>query len=173
VHLFWGAPDLAVTRFSGRRAPPHPGGVRNLPDWVAREAYSHEVSSCGFWPGGGATPYPAFYAYAYLEPAGFTAAKVAAAIRPRARSPSPDETLLVVQSSYDAAADLGNWDHTALERVRASHCSILVAFRSASQRFVTQRPASSAPSRVVTRSKRAAPTPRRDSDHETAIEGSA
>jgi Family of unknown function (DUF5996) len=70
VHFFWGAPDLAVTRFSGRRAPEHPGGVPNLPDRVAREAYSHEVSSCGFWPGGGAIAYPAFYSYAYPEPAG-------------------------------------------------------------------------------------------------------
>ncbi len=68
VHFFWGAPDLAVTRFSGRRAPEHPGGVPNLPDWVTREAYSHEVSSCGFWPGGGAIAYPAFYSYAYPEP---------------------------------------------------------------------------------------------------------
>ena len=71
VHFFWGAPDLAVTRFSGRRAPEHPGGVPNLPDAVAREAYSHEVSSCGFWPGGGVVPYPAFYSYAYPEPPGF------------------------------------------------------------------------------------------------------
>ena len=71
VHFFWGAPDLAVTRFSGRRAPEHPGGIPNLPDWVTREAYSHEVSSCGFWPGGGPIPYPAFYSYAYPEPAGF------------------------------------------------------------------------------------------------------
>src|ERR1044071_5848452 len=74
VHFFWGAPDLAVTRFSGRRAPQHPGGVPNLPDWVAREAYSHEVSSCGFWPGGEVMPYPVFYAYAYPEPAGFQSA---------------------------------------------------------------------------------------------------
>jgi hypothetical protein len=64
VHFFWGAPDLAVTRFSGRRAPEHPGGIPNLPDRVTREAYSHEVSSCGFWPGGGPIPYPAFYSYA-------------------------------------------------------------------------------------------------------------
>ena len=76
VHFFWGAPDLAVTRFSGRPAPAHPGGVPNLPDWVAREAYSHEVSSCGFWPGGGAISYPAFYSYAYPEPAGFAQARV-------------------------------------------------------------------------------------------------
>ncbi len=76
VHLFWGALDLAVTRFSGRPAPPHPGGIPHLPDWVTREAYSHEVSSCGFWPGGGAVAYPAFYSYAYPEPAGFPEAAV-------------------------------------------------------------------------------------------------
>ena len=76
VHLFWGSFDLAVTRFSGRRAPRHPGGVPNLPDDVACEAYSHEESSAGFWPGSGAIDYPAFYSYAYPEPAGFCAAKV-------------------------------------------------------------------------------------------------
>ena len=76
VHFFWGSFDLAVTRFSGRRAPPHPGGVPNLPDAVAREAYSHEVSSAGFWPGGGPIDYPAFYSYAYPAPEGFAAAKV-------------------------------------------------------------------------------------------------
>jgi hypothetical protein len=76
VHFFWGSFDLAATRFSGRRAPPHPGGVPNLPDWVAREAYSHEVSSCGFWPGGEAMPEPIFYAYAYPEPDGFKTAPV-------------------------------------------------------------------------------------------------
>jgi hypothetical protein len=76
--FFWGSFDLAVTRFSGRRAPEQPGGVPNLPDWVAREAYSHEVSSCGFWPGGPALPSPVFYAYAYLEPAGFATAAVRA-----------------------------------------------------------------------------------------------
>ena len=74
VHFFWGSFDLAVTRFSGRRAPRHPGGVPNLPDAVACEAYSHEVSSAGFWPGSGAIDYPAFYSYAYPEPAGFRAA---------------------------------------------------------------------------------------------------
>ena len=130
VHFFWGAPDLAVTRFSGRRAPQHPGGVPHLPDAVAREAYSHEVSSCGFWPGGGAVPYAAFYSYAYPEPAGFAAARVTPAgafysndlrefILPydvvRAAS-DPDETLLAfLQSTYEAAADLANWDRSALE----------------------------------------------------------
>jgi hypothetical protein len=131
VHFFWGAPDLAVTRFSGRPAPPHPGGIPNLPDEVTREAYSHEVSSCGFWPGGGPIAYPAFYAYAYPEPAGFpeaTVAPAAAFYSPEMRefllpydavraSATPDETLLAfLQASYDAAADLGHWDRNALER---------------------------------------------------------
>jgi hypothetical protein len=133
VHFFWGAPDLAVTRFSGRRAPQHPGGIPNLPDWVAREAYSHEVSSAGFWPGGGPVPYAAFYSYAYPEPAGFAAAPV----RPRQasyntdmrefilpydavrESASPDDTLLeFLQSTYEAAADLAHWDRAGLERDR-------------------------------------------------------
>jgi hypothetical protein len=131
VHFFWGAPDLAVTRFSGRRAPAHPGGVPNLPDAVAREAYSHEVSSCGFWPGGGPIPYPAFYSYAYPEPAGFSAAAggpPGAFYSPDLRefilpydavreSASPDETLLAfLQATYEAAADLAQWDRGALER---------------------------------------------------------
>lgn len=131
VHFFWGAPDLAVTRFSGRRAPEHPGGIPNLPDWVTREAYSHEVSSCGFWPGGGAIPYAAFYSYAYPEPAGFPLAAVkpgAAFYSPDFRefilpydavrqSPSPDSTLLdFLQTTYEAAANLAKWDRTALER---------------------------------------------------------
>src|SRR5271167_641914 len=76
VHFFWGSFDLAVTRFSGRTAPPHPGGVPNLPDRVTRDAYSHEVSSCGFWPGGAAAPYPLFYSYAYPEPDGFGSAPI-------------------------------------------------------------------------------------------------
>ena len=130
VHFFWGAADLAVTRFSGRRAPEHPGGIPNLPDRVTREAYSHEVSSCGFWPGGGPIPYPAFYAYAYPEPAGFAEAPV----RPEGafysqdlrefvlpydlvrRSADPDATLLeFLQATYEAAARLGGWDRAALE----------------------------------------------------------
>ncbi len=131
VHYFWGAPDLAVTRFCGRRAPQHPGGVPNLPDSVTREAYSHEVSSCGFWPGGGPIPYPAFYAYAYPEPAGFAQSHVAPsaafysaelrefdlpydAVR---QSESPDDTLLeFLQTTYEAAATLARWDRAALER---------------------------------------------------------
>ncbi len=130
VHFFWGSFDLAVTRFSGRRAPAHPGGVPNLPDWVAREAYSHEVSSCGFWPGGEALPEAVFYSYAYPEPANFRGATV----RPAAahytsalgefvlqyeevrRAPDRDAALLdFLQSSYEAAADLGGWDRAALE----------------------------------------------------------
>lgn len=131
VHFFWGAPDLAVSRFSGRRAPEHPGGVPNLPDWVAREAYSHEVSSCGFWPGGGPIPYAAFYSYVYPEPAGFSTAPIKPsdafysndlhefilpydAVR---QSESPDSTLLdFLQSTYEAAANLAGWDRGSLER---------------------------------------------------------
>lgn len=131
VHFFWGSADLAVTRFSGRTAPPHPGGIPHLPDWVAREAYSHEVSSAGFWAGGEQYPHPIFYSYAYPEPAAFARA----AIRPSAAhfsdalkefvlpyedvrtATSPDAALLeFLQSSYEAAADLGKWDRQALER---------------------------------------------------------
>ncbi|HEY7497597.1 MAG TPA: DUF5996 family protein [Vicinamibacterales bacterium] len=130
VHLFWGALDLAVTRFSGRRAPEHPGGIPNLPDRVTREAYSHEVSSCGFWPGSGSIAYPAYYAYAYPEPSGFANAKVgpsAAFYSPDfhefilpydvvRNAPDPDATLLeFMQTTYAAAADLGGWDRAALE----------------------------------------------------------
>jgi hypothetical protein len=132
VHYFWGAPDLAVTRFSGRRAPVHPGGVPNLPDAIAREAYSHEVSSAGFWHGGGPVPQAVFYSYAYPEPPGFAAARVAPlaayysadlrefllpydAVR---LAPSPDDALLeFLQSTYEAAARLGAWDRTELEGV--------------------------------------------------------
>jgi|SRR5271157_1137830 len=131
VHFFWGAPDLAVTRFSGREAPQHPGGIPNLPDWVTREAYSHEVSSCGFWAGGSAISYPAFYSYAYPEPAGFAEAPVKpdAAFYSRdfrefilaydvvRQSESPDDTLLdFLQTTYEAAANLAKWDRTLLER---------------------------------------------------------
>jgi hypothetical protein len=131
VHFFWGSFDLAVTRFSGRPAPPHPGGVPNMPDWVAREAYSHEVSSAGFWPGSDAFPQAAFYSYAYPEPKGFRdeAARPAAtrfegamgefvlpyeAVRSDA---APDQALLAfMQSTYEAAADRAGWDRAALER---------------------------------------------------------
>ena len=132
VHFFWGSFDLACTRFSGRRAPAHPGGVPNLPDWVVRDAYSHEVSSCGFWPGNAQLPKAAFYSYAYPEPPGFSAAKVEPSgalydstlgefILPYddvRRSESPDAMLLAfLQTTYEAAANLGAWDRPALERV--------------------------------------------------------
>jgi hypothetical protein len=124
VHFFWGSFDLAVTRFSGRPAPEHPGGVPHLPDRVAREAYSHEVSSCGFWPGNEVFPEPAFYAYAYPEPAGFSTASIGPdtayyhrdlhefilpydSVRTAAL---PDTVLLdFLQSTYEAAAELGRW----------------------------------------------------------------
>jgi hypothetical protein len=130
VHFFWGSFDLAVTRFSGRRAPRHPGGVPHLSDDVACEAYSHEVSSAGFWPGSGAIDYPAFYSYAYPEPAGFRTAP----LRPDAAffsdtlgefilpydavrtAVQPDQALLeFLQSTYEAAANAAKWDRDALE----------------------------------------------------------
>jgi hypothetical protein len=122
--------DLAVTRFSGRPAPRHPGGAPNCGDWVMVEGYSHELASCGFWPGGGQEG--AFYAYAYPEPDGYAAAPVTPAeafystdngqfllpyeaVRTAA---DPDATLLgFLQTSYEAAADLGHWDRAALEYV--------------------------------------------------------
>ena len=130
VHFFWGACDLAATRFSGRTAPPHPGGAPNVGAWVMREAYSHEVSSAGFWPGAGLGE-AAFYAYAYPAPAGFDAWPVEpeaayfhrelgefvlpyAAVRGAA---DPDAALLAfLRTTYDAAAELGRWDRAALER---------------------------------------------------------
>jgi hypothetical protein len=130
VHFFWGSFDLAVTRFSGRPAPPHPGGVPHLPDEITREAYSQEVSSLGFWPGNAAMPTPVFYSYAYPEPPGFSGAKVqpdAAFYEPKLRefilpyeavrdAEQPDEVLLdFAQSAYDAASQLGKWDRAALE----------------------------------------------------------
>ncbi|WP_412060738.1 DUF5996 family protein [Rubrivirga sp. IMCC45206] len=129
VHFFWGAFDLAATRFSGRTAPRHPGGAPNLADWVMAEAYSHEVSSAGLWPGGGVGE-AMFYAYAYPEPDGFREAPV----EPEAArydealgeyllpyevvrsAPDPDAALLAfLQSTYQAAADAGDWDRAALE----------------------------------------------------------
>jgi hypothetical protein len=130
VHFFWGSFDLAVTRFSGRAAPPHPGGVPHLPDEITREAYSQEVSSLGFWPGNAAMPTPLFYSYAYPEPPGFSEAKArpdAASYEPKLRefilpydavrdAEKPDQVLLdFAQSAYDAASQLGKWDRAALE----------------------------------------------------------
>lgn len=130
VHFFWGSFDLAVTRFSGGRAPLHPGGVPNLPDAVVREAYSHEVSSAGFWPGSGSIDFPAFYSYAYPLPPGFDGAQVkpdgvffskelGEFILPYEivrQAKDPDATLLdFLQSTYEAAADAARWDRAALE----------------------------------------------------------
>ena len=129
VHFFWGGFDLAVTRFSGRRAPPHPGGIPGLPDPITREAYSHEASSAGFWPGNEAFPQAAFYSYAYPEPAGFRDrtvppgagfdAKLGEFILPYEAvrtAANPDVLLLdFLSATYAAAADTGGWDRAALE----------------------------------------------------------
>lgn len=130
IHFFWGSMDLAVTRFSGRRAPEHPGGVPNLADDIVKEAYSHEVSSAGFWPGNDLVPFPLFYSYAYPAPAGFDAAKILPeeayfhetlrefvlpydAVQ---KSAYPTEILMsFFRSTYHAAADLGEWDRELLE----------------------------------------------------------
>lgn len=133
VHFFWGSFDLAVTRFSGRRAPQHPGGVPHLPDSVAREAYSHEVSSLGFWPGNEMMPQPIFYSYAYPEPKGFSETKVqpsGAGYNTKLRefvlpyeavreAEVPDQTLIAfAHSTYDAASNLGHWDRAALVEIK-------------------------------------------------------
>jgi len=130
VHFFWGAFDLAVTRFSGRPAPSHPG-VQNCPRFVMVEAYSHEVSSCGFWPGGGPVNEPVFYAYAYPEPQGFKDYPILPAeafyhtgmsefVLPYdvvRTAKSPDEVLLsFLQSTYEAEATRAKWDRNTLER---------------------------------------------------------
>ncbi|MDQ1381763.1 MAG: hypothetical protein QOJ71_2482 [Actinomycetota bacterium] len=129
VHFFWGGFDLATTRFSGRPAPPHPGGVPNCADWVMEEAYSHEVSSCGFWPGG--SEEGSFYSYAYPEPEGFRSwpvvpdsARYDAGLgefvlpyRSVRTAADPDAVLLdFLQSTYEAAAERAGWDRVALER---------------------------------------------------------
>jgi hypothetical protein len=129
VHFFWGGFDLAVTRFSGRRAPLHPGGIEGLPDRVTREAYSHEVSSAGFWPGNEIFPQAAFYSYAYPEPHGFREhpvtrgaifdATLGEYILPydAVRNAANPDALLIdfLSTTYRAAADAGNWDRAALE----------------------------------------------------------
>jgi hypothetical protein len=130
IHFFWGSFDLAVTRFSGRRAPLHPGGVPHLSDEVACEAYSHEVSSAGFWPGSGPIDFPAFYSYAYPEPPGFRSTRVKPveaffseqlgefilpydAVRTAGQ---PDQVLIeFLQSTYEAAANAAHWDRDELE----------------------------------------------------------
>jgi Family of unknown function (DUF5996) len=129
VHFFWGSFDLAVTRFSGRKAPLHPGGVPGLPDSVAREAYSHEVSSAGFWPGNETFPLAVFYSYAYPEPPSFQSRHLTAGARydetlrefvlpyDTVRASVNPEGLLLdfLSTTYAAAADAGNWDRAALE----------------------------------------------------------
>lgn len=129
VHFWWGSFDLAVSRFSGRKAPVHPGGVTGLPDRVTREAYSDEVTSCGFWAGGATPADPFFYSYVYPEPEGYRSAKLRhgrydqafgeyvldyAKVRDAAEPASMLGEFL--QSTYEAAANLANWDRTALER---------------------------------------------------------
>jgi hypothetical protein len=131
VHFFWGSFDLAVTRFSGRTAPPPKSKTPNTASWVMDEAYSHEVSSCGFWPGNGGYGKAAFYVYAYPEPEGYGASRLTTsegfydknvgqfilpydAVR---KAPDPDALLLTfLQETYAAAADLAKWDRKALER---------------------------------------------------------
>lgn len=130
MHFFWGSFDLATTRFSGRDAPVHPGGVPNFADDVAREAYSHEVTSVGFWPGNADSPTPIFYAYAYPTPEGFAGAEVqpaeafwldalgefALAHEALTGADDPDGALLgFFESTHAAAADLASWDRTDLE----------------------------------------------------------
>jgi len=128
-HFFWGGFDLAVTRFSGRRAPLHPGGIPGLSDRITREAYSHEVSSAGFWPGNQAFPQAAFYSYAYPEPEGFRSARVPLGawyhaelgefILPydTARNAQNTDALILdfLQATYNAAADFGKWDRAGLD----------------------------------------------------------
>jgi Family of unknown function (DUF5996) len=130
VHLFWGSFDLAVTRFSGRGAPLHPGGVPALPDAVTQEAYSHEVSSAGFWPGGGGVDEPMFYSYAYPVPDGFADRPVAPAaarfdqalgefLLPyeavRTSSDPEGDLMRFLQSTYEVAAETAGWERQAVE----------------------------------------------------------
>jgi hypothetical protein len=130
VHFFWGSFDLAVSRFSGRKAPKHPGGIPNLPDWVAQEAYSHEVASCGFWPGNEALPESAFYAYMYPEPNSYKNAKVQPKeayyhktlrefILPYKNVQQSDNPEVILSSfmnsAYQAGAELAEWNRLELE----------------------------------------------------------
>jgi hypothetical protein len=130
VHFFWGGFDLAVSRFSGNEAPPHPGGIPHLPDWIAREAYSHEVSSCGFWPGNESLPFAAFYSYIYPEPEGFKNAYIKPGeayyhndlrefILPYndvRKSANPEQMLLdFLHTTYETAANFANWNRRSLE----------------------------------------------------------
>lgn len=125
VHFFWGSFDLVVSRFSGKEAPLHPGGIPNLPDWVAQEAYSHEVCSCGFWPGSEAVPFAAFYSYIYPEPENYKKSDLKPGTayydenlrefllpyKEVQESDNPSQTLLdFLRSTYEAAANLSKWD---------------------------------------------------------------
>lgn len=131
VHFFWGGFDLAVSRFSGKKAPKHPGGVPNLPDWVAQEAYSHEVSSSGFWPGNEILPFAVFYNYIYPEPKGFDRAQISPEkayyfkdmgefilpYKDVQESEDPSKMLLdFLHSTYNNAADLANWEREKLDK---------------------------------------------------------
>jgi hypothetical protein len=129
VHFWWGAFDLAVSRFSGRTAPPHPGGMPGLPDRITREAYSHEVASAGFWAGGVTPAEPFFYSYVYPEPDGYRAARVAHGrfdetygefVLPYVDVRASDDPQRMLSeffdSAYEAAANLATWDRAALER---------------------------------------------------------
>jgi len=138
VHFFWGSFDLAVTRFSGRPAPLHPGGVPGLPDAVVREAYSHEVSSAGFWPGNDAFPQAAFYSYAYPEPSGFRSRPVVAGAhfdatlgefilpydRVRTAADADRVVLDFLSSTYVAAAEAGGWNRPQLECLPGVPCRV-------------------------------------------------
>lgn len=130
IHFFWGGFDLALSFFSGRRAPKHPGGVPGMPDWVAEESYCREVSSCGFWTGNDTLPEPAFYCYLYPEPGGYKSAKIKPEeasynttlgeyILPYSavqESESPENKLLeFLKSTYETGADLAKWDRKILE----------------------------------------------------------
>ena len=169
VAFFWGGFDLAVTRFSGRRAPPHPGGLSHLPDAVTREAYSHELCTAGFWPGCDELPEALFYCYAYPSPAGIDGASVqpsGAYWHPELRqfvysyaimrqSPDPRSALLrFLQSSYEAAANLAGWQRGELECGPPTAC--VSALRSAPPNlvYVTGR-------NPRTQGPRSSPTPAR------------
>lgn len=131
VHFFWGSFDLAVSRFSGKKAPLHPGGIPNLPDWVAQEAYSHEVCSCGFWPGSDGIPFAAFYSYIYPEPENYKTYPITPDMayydenlrefllpyKSVQESNKPAEILMdFLRSTYEAAANLSKWDRESLEK---------------------------------------------------------
>ncbi|MFN6945557.1 MAG: DUF5996 family protein, partial [Cytophagaceae bacterium] len=145
VHFFWGGFDLAVSRFSGRTAPEHPGGIPNMPDWVAQEAYSHEVCSCGFWLGNEMVPFALFYSYLYPEPNGFKTS----AVKPDGayyhedlrefilpyesvrQAANPSKVLMdFLNSTYQAAADLAKWDRQNLESQKSKYSNYHLSSKS-------------------------------------------